>query len=186
MTLVILFGPHAVGKMTVGRALEQKTGLRLFHNHMTIDLIHPLLSYGSPEGRALVGRIRQDIFETVAKSDLEGMIFTYTWAFDLPSDRDYIEEIAALFADQGRRVCWVELEAPFDIRLERNQMPSRLDEKPSKRDLAASEAEMRRADAAHRLNSDPGELTYAQYLRLDTSDLPAEDTAQRIVDHFGL
>lgn len=39
MKLVIITGPHAVGKMTVGQELERLTGLKLFHNHMTIDIV---------------------------------------------------------------------------------------------------------------------------------------------------
>lgn len=39
MKLIILLGPHAVGKMTVGQALSRITGLKLFHNHMTIELL---------------------------------------------------------------------------------------------------------------------------------------------------
>ena len=39
MKLIIIFGPPAVGKMTVGYELAKITGLRLFHNHMTIDLV---------------------------------------------------------------------------------------------------------------------------------------------------
>ena len=42
MKLVVIFGPHAVGKMTVGQALAAQTGLRLFHNHMTIDVVSDL------------------------------------------------------------------------------------------------------------------------------------------------
>jgi shikimate kinase len=38
MKLVILFGPPAVGKMTVGQQLANLTGFKLFHNHMTIEL----------------------------------------------------------------------------------------------------------------------------------------------------
>jgi len=30
--LVIIFGPQAVGKMTVGQELEKITGLKLFHS----------------------------------------------------------------------------------------------------------------------------------------------------------
>jgi adenylate kinase family enzyme len=37
-TLVFIVGPPAVGKMTVGYELAQRTGLKLFHNHHTIDL----------------------------------------------------------------------------------------------------------------------------------------------------
>ena len=34
--------------MTVGQELAKETGLKLFHNHMTIDLLEPLFGF-SPE-----------------------------------------------------------------------------------------------------------------------------------------
>ena len=39
MKFVVIFGPPAVGKMTVGQELAKLTGLKLFHNHMTIELV---------------------------------------------------------------------------------------------------------------------------------------------------
>ena len=47
MTLVIIFGPPAVGKMTVGLELERLTGFRLFHNHMTVDPVIRLFPFDS-------------------------------------------------------------------------------------------------------------------------------------------
>ena len=47
MKLVLLFGPQAVGKMTVGQELAKITGLKLFHNHMTIDLVSNFFDYGT-------------------------------------------------------------------------------------------------------------------------------------------
>ncbi len=37
MKLVFIIGNAEVGKMTVGRELMKITGLRLFHNHMSIE-----------------------------------------------------------------------------------------------------------------------------------------------------
>lgn len=37
--LVLICGPQAVGKMTVGQELTKITDLKLFHNHMTIELL---------------------------------------------------------------------------------------------------------------------------------------------------
>jgi len=37
MKFVLIFGPQAVGKMTVGQELANLTKLKLFHNHMTGD-----------------------------------------------------------------------------------------------------------------------------------------------------
>lgn len=186
MSLVILIGAPAAGKMTVGQALEAQTGLRLFHNHMTIELVLPFFSYSSDEGRALVARLREETFRAVAKSDLPGMIFTYVWAFDHPSERAYIEGLAGIFSDAGHRVCWVELLADLDTRLARNTTANRLRHKPSKRDLAASEAELRRSDETYRLTSLPGELDEAHVLRLDTTEMSAEESAQAIKAHFDL
>ncbi len=44
-------GPPAVGKMTKGQELEKLSGYKLFHNHVTIEMVVPFFSYGTPEGR---------------------------------------------------------------------------------------------------------------------------------------
>ena len=54
MSLVIIFGPQAVGKMTVGHELEKITDLKLFHNHMTIELVVSLFEYETPEAQRLI------------------------------------------------------------------------------------------------------------------------------------
>lgn len=39
MKFIMIFGPQAVGKMTVGHELGKITNLRLFHNHVTLELL---------------------------------------------------------------------------------------------------------------------------------------------------
>ena len=34
---ILIIGPQAVGKMTVGQELAKMTGYKLFYNHMTIE-----------------------------------------------------------------------------------------------------------------------------------------------------
>jgi shikimate kinase len=51
MKLIVIFGPQAVGKMTVGHELEKITNLKLFHNHMPIELISPFFDYSTKQGR---------------------------------------------------------------------------------------------------------------------------------------
>ena len=97
MKLVVIIGSGAVGKMTVGQALMERTGLRLFHNHMIIEPVIDV--FGCFNGK-LIQNIRQQIFQEFVKTDLKGMIFTYMWAFDAQSDWDYITGVADLFEEK--------------------------------------------------------------------------------------
>ena len=97
MKLAILIGPHAVGKMTVGQHLSELSGYKLFHNHLSIELVVPFFSFSTPEGRGLVNNIRQLFFEAFAKSDAAGYILTFVWAFELSGEREYIESVTKIF-----------------------------------------------------------------------------------------
>jgi len=184
MKFVLIFGPGAVGKMTVGQELEKLTGLRLFHNHMTIDLVANFFSYGSPEGRRLVDLFRKEIFEAVAKSDLPGMIFTVIFSLDSQSDWDYIEDLCKVF--ERAEICFVELEADFEERHRRNTTPNRLAHKPTKRNLEMAEKWFMDGEKKWRANSRPGEITHENYIRIDTTNIEPQDAAKLIKDAFAL
>lgn len=186
MKLVLIFGPQAVGKMTVGHELEKITGLKLFHNHMTIELVSNFFSYGSKEGKRLVSLFRQEIFEAVAQSDLEGLIFTYVWAFDMKEDWDYIDKVCNIFESRGGEVYYVELEADLKERLERNKSPHRLEHKPTKRNIEFSERDLLGTMEKYRLNSLEGEIKKENYVRINNTELSPVEVAQIIKESFKL
>ena len=132
MKLLILVGSGAVGKMTVGQSIMRKTALRLFHNHMMIE---PVIEIFGEYNHSVVAKLRRTIFEEFLKTEREGLIFTYMWAFDCPEDGDYIRSVAELFRSQGAEIYCAELVAPQSVRLERNRTENRLRHKASKRDL---------------------------------------------------
>jgi hypothetical protein len=184
--LLVLVGPPAVGKMTVGHALAARTGLRLFHNHHTIDLVLRFFEFGTPPFQRLVGEFRRRVFEEVAASDLPGLIFTYVWAFDDPRDAAAVDGWAAIFRARGGRVVFAELEADQAERLRRNETAFRLAEKPFKRDLAASRRRLLEDDARYQLNTRGAFDDRADWFRLETTQLTAEEAAERIRERFDL
>lgn len=186
MKFVLIFGPQAVGKMTVGHQLEKVTELKLFHNHMTIDLVNPFFDYGTKEGKQLVGIFRQEIFESMAKSDQYGLIFTYVWAFDMKEDWEYVNKVCEIFESKGGTVYFVELEANLDERLERNKSPHRLQHKQTKRNLEWSEHDLVESMDKYRLNSYEGEIGRKNYIRINNTNLCASEVAKHIKRHFDL
>ena len=129
MKLVFILGDAAVGKMTVGQELMKITDLRLFHNHMTIEPVLEIM--GHFDGQ-LINDMRELIFQRFAASKNYGLIFTYLMAFDMQSDWDYLEHVKSIFAPYGTEFYYVELIAPQEVRLQRNQTENRLKHKPSK------------------------------------------------------
>ncbi|MBR6536865.1 MAG: AAA family ATPase [Lachnospiraceae bacterium] len=183
MKLIFLIGNGAVGKMTVGQELMKLTGLRLFHNHMTIEPVIEVFGYYNG---TVVSKMRQIIFEEFAKSDNYGMIFTYMWAFDEQSDWDYVEHVTNIFKEQGAEVYYVELVAPQEVRLKRNETENRLKNKASKRDLEFSRNSILQHDEKYRLESYDGEIPFENYIKIDNTNLSPEEVARMIQERFSL
>jgi hypothetical protein len=184
--LLFVVGPPAVGKMAVGQAITERTGLRLFHNHISIELALRYFDYGTPAFGRLSDEIRRRVIEEVAASDLPGLVFTFVWAFDVPEDQAFVDEYARPFRERGARVLFVELEATQAERLKRNTCVSRLTEKPSTRDLEASRRRLLEADARYQLNSGGKFDQRPDYLRIDNTLLTPGEVAERVIGHFGL
>ncbi len=185
MKFVLIFGPQAVGKMTVGQELAKITELKLFHNHMTIE---PLIAiFGGTEVTWRLSDVfRRHIFEAAAHSDLYGLIFTYVWAFDLAREWDWVDSTCRVFEDAGADIYFVELEADLNERLRRNVSAHRLEHKPTKRNLEWSTRDLTETAARHRLNSHRGEITRDKYLRIDNTKLDAHEVARMVKTTFGL
>jgi len=186
MKLIIIFGPHAVGKMTVGQELSKITNLKLFHNHMTIDIVNDLFENLPKERSRLINLFRKEIFEAFSSSEEYGMIFTYMWAFDIQEDWNYINYVEELFAYKGAEVYFVELEADYELRIERNKTENRLINKPTKRNLEKSETIFRNLESKYRLNSYEGEITKINYIKINNTDLSPEEAASIIKNSFSL
>lgn len=149
---IMIFGPQAVGKMTVGHELTKITELKLFHNHMSIELFHPFFGFGSETWR-LSSIVRRELFESFASGIQYGLIFTYVWGFDLKEDWEFVEQTCNMFETKGADIYFVELESTIEERLKRNTTAFRLDRKPTKRNIENSKKDLIKTMEKHRLNS---------------------------------
>ena len=186
MRLLLILGPPAVGKMTVGRAIAARSSYRLFHNHHTIELLLDVFDYGTQAFSTLNGEFRLRVVEEAASSGTD-LIFTVVMSMDLVEDAEFLERFAAPYAAAGE-VAVVELVAGLDTRLARNRTERRLDEKRSKRDLEWSDGNVRAMETEHRMTSEPGRdapverlLARWPHLMINNTNLSADETAERIL-----
>lgn len=193
MSLIVLIGAQAVGKMTVGKELEKQLDAKLLFNHQTIDLFATYLGYND-DTFALSSNVRKELFKAFVKNKgnnaTNSIIFTVLIQFDQPADIDFLTEISSLFLNEGESVYFIELTAALDERLKRNIHEERLLEKPSKRNLKFSRNELLTDMKEHRMVSNENEwdelFPNVHSLKLDNTFLSPTEVASQIVAHFQL
>ncbi|MES2693606.1 MAG: shikimate kinase [Verrucomicrobiota bacterium] len=109
MKLLFLHGPPAVGKLTIAREVAARTGWRLFHNHLTVDLALSLYDFGTPGFIALREEVWLAGFRRALADGLPGVIFTFNPENSVP--QRFIDELFAEIPARGGQLISVELTA---------------------------------------------------------------------------
>jgi shikimate kinase len=126
--LVYLYGPPAVGKLTVAERLSAVTGWPLFHNHLSVNTVRPIFAFGSQPFTDVVHRLRLDVFKT-AMAEGMSLIFTNNSAWGGVDGRArfiaFAESARAATESGGGRVQFVRLTAPGTVLKERLANPAR-------------------------------------------------------------
>jgi len=117
--MVFLYGPPAVGKLTVANLFAERTGFKVLHNHLTIDAVLPIFDFGTPPFHRLIGMFRRELIATAAD---EGLDIVCTFVFAAGED----EIVAGLVAPYEGRVTFVQLVASHEELRRRVVRPSRL------------------------------------------------------------
>ena len=117
-TLLYLYGPPAVGKLTVATELQQRNGFRLFHNHLTVDALTPVFDFGSEPFTEVLHRLRLDVFETATRAGVD-IIFTNNSVWAVSDGRARFAAFARTVRERvegsGGRVVFVQLTAPPEV-----------------------------------------------------------------------
>lgn len=176
MKLLIIFGPPSVGKMTVGKLIEQQTDFKLFHNHAIADDVMHIFGRGTPAEDRLSRAIREQIIDEAANSNID-LIFTYVWNFSREKGKQNIDAYKQCYESRGGTVYFVELVAPKEIRAQRASDPARYQTKahaPTADEIASEQADK---------FTSPSPFFYpTNYLQIDTSDKQPPAVATEIIE----
>ena len=185
MHFLVIFGPPAVGKMSVGEEIHRLTGIPVFHNHLSIEPVLRFFEFGTPPFRRLVDGFRRKLIDEIAHSDLPGVIFTFVWSFDHEGDREFLADLCNTSEEVGADITFIELRASLEERRRRNRTERRLAEKPSKRNLERSEENLLNLEQ-YRMQSD-GDFPFEYpHLVIDNTDRSAEEVATDIIETAGI
>ena len=110
MKLIFIHGPAAAGKLTVGRALEDLTGFRLFHNHLVVDTLLSVFPFGTPSFVALREQIWLSVFEAAAK---DGISTIFTFAPEADRESQLHRQGCFDHPERGRRGLLREARLPY-------------------------------------------------------------------------
>src|SRR6185312_2302808 len=172
MMLIFIHGAPAVGKLTVARELAGLTGFRLFHNHLTVDLVSSLFAFGTPSFVSLREQIWLDAFVEAARNDLS-LIFTFNP--ERTVREEFLQNAIHAVESAGGRVVFVELTCS-ESELERRM------EEPSRKEFGklASLEQYRslKSAGAFEFPKLPSEIS------IDTTNQSPAVTAKVISDHL--
>lgn len=175
MKLIILYGPPAVGKLTVAKELAKKTGIRLFHNHLSVDLVASIIPFEHKDFWPEVRRIRRRLLKLSAK---EGNNLIYTIAYRHDLDDKNLSEYLKIYEDQGGEICLVHLTARKEEIFKRMKDGSRLNTFKMK-DEALLTDHFSKYDFFTPVNG-------RKSLSIDNSSITPADTADLIIKEFKL
>lgn len=174
-TLVYLYGPPAVGKLTVATELQGRTRLRLFHNHLTVNALTPVFDFGSEPFMEVLHRVRLDVFETAARNGVD-LIFTNNSVWAMADGRarfaSFADTVRERVEGAGGRVLFVQLTAPLAVLEERVADDSR-----RSHGKLVDPVRLREMLGEHDLTPlDPAHLV------IDTTEVSPAESARRIAD----
>ncbi len=106
MQLIFIYGPAAAGKLTVARALAERTGVALFHNHLVVDAVMAVFPFGSDAFVRLREHFWMQVFEEAAAAR-RSLIFTFTPEPTVAPD--FPQRVKQLIERHGGEVVFVAL-----------------------------------------------------------------------------
>ncbi len=176
MTLIFLHGMPGVGKLTVARKLAELTGFKLFHNHLTVDLVVSVFEFGSEQFIELREKIWLEVFALAVDAKLRGLIFTFV--FERTVTDSFIQNVRDVVESNGGEVLFVKLECSQE------ELEKRLTD-PGRKLLG----KLGSLEQFHELN-EAGAFVHPDVpedrMVLDTTHLTASAAAARIVDGLSL
>jgi tRNA uridine 5-carbamoylmethylation protein Kti12 len=175
MRLVFIYGPPAVGKLTVAIELAKLTGFKLFDNHVSIQFVQSIFEFGTKTFGRLTGKYRVEMLEEAAK---EGADVIFTFVYSKGEDDKFVRRVIQKVRSHGGKVCLVRLHC------EREELVRRAKSGLRKKTGKISTEKLLN-DLFRRYSLDL-EIPFSKSLSIDTTKLSPRNAARSIARQYGI
>ncbi|MBU2101707.1 AAA family ATPase [Patescibacteria group bacterium] len=173
MKLIVLYGAPASGKLTLAKKVAEVTGYRLFHNHLTVDLLKELLEFGTPEFYELNHQLKLDLLEATAKQGrVSGVICTF--AYDKKTDNPFIDKLKEISKRQDIDLQFIQIYCDREELLKRVTEDSRKEYKK----IHSVEGLSKCLESGDFMS----EVAGVNSKRIDSTDLSVEEAVAQVVE----
>ncbi|MDR1346317.1 MAG: AAA family ATPase [Bacteroidales bacterium] len=184
--IIILIGPPAAGKYTIGKILSEKCNYRFLHEHQLLDIASALFNENPIERTTYYFKLRLDIFSDFIKYNTanQSIVTTFVHLFDHDYYSHFMTSFLNMFQKNNYDVYVIELKASYEERIKRNTNEDRLKAKPSKQDIEASIKKINTIEEKSRTNSIEGDILFVNYHHaiINTELLSHNEVVDKIID----
>ena len=170
MQLIFIYGPPAVGKLTVAKELSKILNIPLVDNHSMVTPLAKVFGWGHPEQKRLGDTFRFELFEAAAKEN-RSLITTFGGGGKYYDG--FIQRVRSIIESHGGEVVFIRLVAPKEVLFERVDDQSRIDK------FTVSDKE-RLADLFERVPDVFERALVPDHFEIDTSKYTPKEAAEII------
>lgn len=170
MKLFFIYGPPAAGKLTIAEELSKQTGVALFHNHLTRNLVRDIYGDKLRENYQLVDMLRNNIIAYCAQHDTD-LIFTFVYEGE--TDDQTVKSHIKSAEIHGGEVIFIELTA------ERKDLLNRVSSEKRKSYKKLTDP-VRLAEIVQ--DMDKYKIPYVRSIKINTSENSVKESVKKILN----
>lgn len=109
MNLIFLYGPPAVGKLTIAQELAKLTDYKLYHNHLATDLVESVFARDMQDNGffSLIADVNLFMVNKAIEHNIDGLIMTSCYIH--PDEDKYIDSLKKMMRDSGNTINFVQI-----------------------------------------------------------------------------